>query len=134
SEHRSIWFTYQTKSIDQLLENNKFIYSTKSTQKSWTVLYNLGSMVSYEKFIGHILDNRRPARIKINKNTCGRLRSIVLEIQYTQYRMVFDLDILHTDTLVKYGQENNKESIQIIFMLKGLPQIEQRLANEDFIK
>ncbi|CAF2572896.1 unnamed protein product [Rotaria sp. Silwood2] len=134
NEHRSIWFTYQTKSIDQLLENNKFIYSTKSTQKSWTVLYNLGSMVSYEKFIGHILDNRRPARIKINKNTCGRLRSIVLEIQYTQYRMVFDLDILHTDTLVKYGQENNKESIQIIFMLKGLPQIEQRLANEDFIK
>ncbi|CAF4591949.1 unnamed protein product [Rotaria sp. Silwood1] len=134
SEHRSIWFTYQTKLTDQSSENNKFIYSKNPIQKSWKVLYNLGSMISYDKFIDHILNNRHPARIKINKDTRGRVRSIILEIQYTQYRIIFDLNILHTNILVKYGQEKNNEPIQIILMLKGLPQIEQQHPNGDFIR
>ncbi|CAF3403651.1 unnamed protein product [Rotaria sp. Silwood1] len=132
SEHRSIWFTYQTKLTDQSSENNKFIYSKNPIQKSWKVLYNLGSMISYDKFIDHILNNRHPARIKINKDTRGRVRSIILEIRYTQYRIIFDLNILHTNILVKYGQEKNNEPIQIILMLKGLPQIEQQHPNGSY--
>jgi hypothetical protein len=134
SDHRSIWFTYRTKPSDYSSEINKFNSSKNRTQKSWTALYNLGAMISYDKFIGHILDNRCPAWIKVYRDTRGRPKSIILEIQYTKYRMIFDLSILHTDILVKYGQENNNEPIQIVFMLKGLPQIEQRLENGDYIR
>jgi hypothetical protein len=82
SDHRSIWFTYQTKSIDDSSETNKF---NSSTQKSRTPLYNLRSIISYDKFIGHIIHNRCPALIKIYKDTRRRPKSIVLKRQYTKY-------------------------------------------------
>jgi len=134
SDHRSIWFTYQTKPNDYPLENNKINFSKNQTPKSWTTLYNFGSMISYDKFIGHILDNRCPAWIKVYKDTRGRPKSIILERQYTKYRMIFDLNIFDTDILVNYGQENNNGPVQIVFMLKGLPHIEQRLDNGDHIR
>jgi hypothetical protein len=134
SDHRSIWFTYRTKPSDYSSEYNKLNSSKHQTQKSWTALHNFGSMSSYDQFIGHILDNRCPAFIKVSKDTRGRPKSIILDRRYTKYRMIFDLNIFHTDILVKYGQENNNEPIQIVFMLKGLPQIEQRLDNGDYIR
>jgi len=134
SDHRSIWFTYQTKPSDYPLENNKINFSKNQTPKSWTTLYNFGSMISYDKFIGHILDNRCPAWIKVYKDTRGRPKSIILERQYTKYRMIFDLNIFDTDILVNYGQENNNGPVQIVFMLKGLPHIEQRLDNGNFTR
>jgi hypothetical protein len=132
SNHRSIWFTYRTKASDYPLENNKFNSPKSQTQKSWTTLYNFGSMISYDIFIGHILDNRYPSLIKINKDRRGRPKSIILERRYTKHRMIFDLNIFHTDILVNYGQENNHGPVQIVFMLQGLPHIEQRLDNGDF--
>lgn len=136
SEHRSIWFTYRTTTTtnDNISEHNQFDTSKNYSQKSWKAIYNLGSMFSYDKFIGHILSNRCPVYVKVYKDTRGRLKSVILERQYTEYRMIFDLNLFHTDILIKYGQEDNNESIQIIFMLKGLPQIEQRHGNGDITR
>lgn len=134
SDHRSIWFTYRPRPGDCISENNKLNSSKNQTQKSCTVLYNMGSMISYDTFIGHILDNRCPASIKVYKDKRGRPKSVVLEKRYTNYRMIFNLSILHTNILVNYGQANSTGPVQIVFMLKGLPHIEQRLNNGDHIR
>ncbi|CAF3413257.1 unnamed protein product [Rotaria socialis] len=77
--HRAIWFTYQRKLNDQSSGSKKSISSTYRAQNSSRVLYDIGSMFSYDKFIGHILNSRYPASTKIYKDTRGRPKSIVLE-------------------------------------------------------
>lgn len=78
-------------------------------------------MVTYDRFIGHVLSNRFPVDVRISKDTRGRLKGVVLKIQYTKYRMIFDVNLFHTDILIKYGQDRNNEPLQIVCMMKGLP-------------
>ncbi|CAF0834675.1 unnamed protein product [Adineta steineri] len=134
SNHRSIWFTYKTRPSDESTEINKFKFSHTQTQKSWTALYNFGSMISYDTFISHIHNNRSPVWVNIGKDTRGRPKSIVLQEKYSKYRMIFDFRMLHTDILVKYGQEEKNESIQIVFMLKVSPEIKQKLATGEYTR
>ncbi|CAF0780750.1 unnamed protein product [Adineta steineri] len=134
SDHRSIWFTYKAKPSDESTQINKSKFSYTQTQKSWTALYNFGSMKSCDTFMSHIHDNRSPVCVKIGKDTRGRPKSIVLEKQYSKYRMIFDFNMLHVDILVKYGQQEKNESIQIVFMLKASPEIKQKLATAEYTR
>ena len=131
---RSIWFTFPPKASDFTSESNQFNSYRNPTQKGWSALYNLGSMFDYSQFVGHILPNRHPVSVKIFKDVRGRLKSIVLEIRYTEYQMVFDLNLFHNDILIKYGRDIAKESIEIVFMMKGLPQIKKRLGDGECIR
>lgn len=132
--HRSIWFTYRSKASDYTSEINQFNSSRNSKQKIWKALYNFGSMIGYDRFIGHILSNRSPVLVKVNRDTRGRLKNIVLDICHTKYRMVFDMNLFHNHILIKYGQDSIDESIKIVFMMKGLPQIKKPLSNGDYIR
>lgn len=107
--HRSIWFSYASKASDHALEFNP---SRNSTQKRWEALYNLGSMIGYDRFIGHVLSNRSPVSVKIHQDTGGRLKSIILDICHTKYRMIFDMNLFHTDVLTNYGQDQGGNAIR----------------------
>lgn len=86
-------------------------------------------MLSYDTFIGHILGNRHPAWIRVEKDDDGRIKSIVLERKQDLIRFKFAVSSLHTDVLFKHGQQHEADPVYMVFMLKGLPQIEQRLKN-----
>ena len=129
TEHRAIWFTYPTvppKKPSGLLQ----MILTGWTEESWTVIFNLGAMSSYDTFTGHIPNNQYPASIKIEKDTRGRAKSIILEKKLNSHKLRFALDSLHRDILFQCGQQNDIDSFQVIFMLKGLPQIEEQLRDE----
>ena len=134
SRHRSIWFTYRSKASDYTSEINQFNSPTNSKQKNWKALYNFGSMIGYDRFIRHILSNRSPVLVKVYRDTRGRLKNIVLDNCHTKYRMVFDMNLFHNNVLIKYGQDSIDESIKIVFMMKGLPQIKKPVSNRDYIR
>lgn len=134
SRCRSIWFSFRAKANDYRSESNQFNAYKNPTRTGWLALYNLGSMLDYSRFIGHILSDRCPVMVKIHKDQCRRLKNIVLEICYTTYQMVFDLNLFHNDILIKYGQDNNNEPIEIVLMIKGLPQIKKRLSGGEYTR
>ncbi|UJR27363.1 hypothetical protein I4U23_008655 [Adineta vaga] len=132
-DHRSIWFTYKAKPTDEPSENNRNYFPRPLPHKSWTALYNFGAMLSYDIFIDHIKNNRSPVSIKIDRDIRGRPKSLILQTKHTEYRMIFDFNSFHTDILVKYGEEKKNESVQIVFMLQGLPEIQRKSNDGSYI-
>ncbi|CAF0758402.1 unnamed protein product [Adineta ricciae] len=127
--HRSIWFTYKNTPTDELSKSHR-----RHIDKPLTALYNFGTMRSYDTFVDYIKNNRHVVSVKVERDACRKPRRLVLQQNYTTCRMVFNLNIFHTDILVKYDQENSNESIQIVFMLKGLPEFQEKLDNGDYMR
>ena len=126
SDYRSIWFTYPNASGSQPMNG--------SQQGSWTVIYRLGAMLNYDTFIDYSGGNRYSAWIRIEKDVRGRPATIVLETKQTNARFRFDLQNVQKNVLVKYRAEQSKGDMEVIFMLKGLPQLYERMADGSYVR
>jgi hypothetical protein len=119
SDHRQVWFNIQTKSLDEIEDRTQIF---KKSQEDISVVYSLGSMLSYDTFIGHI-DERSLARIYISKFG----KSIKLE---TKARCL-TIQFRSIDSQILINHSTNDNSIQIVFMLKSPPIVEQRRDTTD---
>jgi hypothetical protein len=114
SDHRHVWFNIQTKSLDDIEDRTQIL---KKNTEDIQVIYNFGSMLSYDTFIGHTED-RSLARIYVPKfGKTIKLETIThcLKIQFKN---------IDSQILINHLTKDN--SIHIIFMLKSSPIIEQK--------
>lgn len=114
SDHYQVWFNIQTKSIDDI-ENRSPIL--KKNTDDIQVVYSFGSMLSYDTFIGHTND-RSLAHIYVSRY--GK----AIKLETATHSLTMQFRNIDSQILVNHLTKDN--SIQIIFMLKALPTIEQR--------
>jgi hypothetical protein len=113
SDHRQVWFTIQTKSIDDIEDRTQIL---KKIPEEIHIVYSFGSMLSYDTFIGHV-NERSLARIYIPKFG----KAIKLESKTRCLTIPFK----SIDSQILINHATNDNSIQIIFMLKSPPIVEQ---------
>jgi len=114
SDHRQIWFNIQTKSLDDIEDRSQIL---KKIPEEITVVYSFGSMLSCETFIGHF-NERSLARIQVQKYPKA------IKLETATHDLTIKLSNIDSQILINHSTNDN--SIQIIFMLKSSPIIEQR--------
>jgi hypothetical protein len=117
SDHRHVWFNIQTKSLDDIEPRNQIL---RKVTEDIQVIYSFGSMLSYDTFISHT-DDRSLARICLLKHDKA------IKLETTAHCLTMQFQNLNSQILVNHSTNDN--SVQIIFMLKSTPIIEQRKLN-----
>ena len=117
SDHRHVWFNIQTKSLDDIESRAHML---RNDTEDINVVYSFGSMLSYDTFISHTND-RSLARIHLLKHN----KAIKLETATHCLTMQFH----NLDSQILVNHSTNDNSVQVIFMLKSTPIIEQRKFN-----
>ncbi|CAF1358870.1 unnamed protein product [Adineta ricciae] len=114
TDHRHVWFYIQTKSIDEIEDHSQIF---KTTPDEINVVYSFGSLLSHDTFMGHF-NHRSLARIQVMKFP----KAIMLDT--TTHRLTVPIKYIHPQVLINH--KTNDNSIQIIFMLKAAPIVEEK--------
>jgi hypothetical protein len=114
SDHRHVWFNIQTKSLDDIEDRTQIL---RKVTEDIPMIYSFGSMLSYDTFMSHT-DDRSLARIYLPK--FGK----AIKLETATHCLTMQFQNLDSQILVNHSTSDN--SVQIIFMLKSTPIIEQQ--------
>ena len=120
SDHRSVWFRIQTKSLDEIEDRSQLL---RRIEDNIQVTSCFGSMLSCDTFIRHT-DDRRSATISISKSFRRAIR-----LDTSAYSITLNYRNIDSQILINHLTQDN--SVQVIFMLKAVPSIHWRDGRSD---